>query len=78
MIAHGHPLTFKGTISPNIAVNTILGMSVIRKSDLSLDFTIDIVTLGVLNIKPFRVVFKNRSCCMPNIGHISTTGARAL
>ena len=71
-------MTFKVAIGLNIAVNTIIGMFVIKPSGLSLDVTNNIITPRALNTKPFPVVFKHTSRCDPNIGYTPTSGAMAL
>ena len=77
-ISQGYLVIFKAAISPNIVINTIIGMSVIKPAGLSLDVTNDIITPEVLNTKPFPVVFKHTSRCDPNIGNTPTSGAKAL
>lgn len=71
-------MTFKVAIDPNIAVNTIIGMSVIKSAGLRLDVTNDIITPRVLNTKPFPLVFKHTSSCDPNIGYNPASGAKVL
>ena len=76
--SQGRTVTFKVAISPNITVNTTIGVLVIKPSGLSLDVTNDIITPEVLNTKPFPVVFKHTSRCDPNIRYTPTSGAREL
>ena len=63
--SQGRTVTFKVAISPNIIVNTTIGVPVIKPSGLSLDVTNDIITPGLLETETFKVIFKNTSCCDP-------------
>ena len=55
-----------------------MGMFIIKPAGLSLDVTSDIITLGIIDIKPFKILFKNTSRCGPNIGYVLSSGPRVL
>jgi hypothetical protein len=63
---NGSATSFKVAIGPNVAVNTIIGMSMIKAGKLSLDVEDDLIDLGVLDTKPFSVVYKPTVRAMPN------------
>jgi hypothetical protein len=55
MSAQGSATSFKVAIGPNVAVNTIIGMSMIRAGKCSLDIQDDMIDLGILDTTPFPV-----------------------
>jgi hypothetical protein len=62
----GTATSFKIAIGPNVAVNTIIGMSMIKAGKLSLDVEDDLIDSGVLETNPFKVIYKPTVRAMPN------------
>ena len=62
----GTVTSFKIAIGPNVAVNTIIGMSMIKAGKLSLDVEDDLIDSGVLETNPFKVIYKPNVRAMPN------------
>jgi hypothetical protein len=49
----GHSTSFKVVIGDNVAVNTLLGTSVIHPGKFSLDLEDNVIDLDILNMEPF-------------------------
>jgi hypothetical protein len=62
----GSATSFKVAIGPNVAVNTIIGASMIKAGKFSLDIEDGIIDSGVLDTSPFTVVYKPTVRAMPN------------
>jgi hypothetical protein len=66
MSTQGSATSFKVAIGPNVAVNTIIGMSMIRAGKFSLDVEDDMIDSGVLDTTPFPVTYKPTIRSLPN------------
>jgi hypothetical protein len=62
----GSATSFKVAIGPNIAVNTIIGMSMIKAGKFSLDVKDNIIDSGILDTSPFTVIYKPTVRAKPN------------
>jgi uncharacterized Zn finger protein (UPF0148 family) len=51
----GHPTSFKVAIGDNVAVNTLIGMSMICPAKFSLDLEDNVINSGILDAEPFPV-----------------------
>jgi hypothetical protein len=69
----GHPTSFKVAIGDNVAVNTLIGMSMIRPAKFSLDLEDDVIDSGILNTEPFPVTYKQTSHSLPNLASITNS-----
>ena len=78
MSKQGHPTSFKVAIGDNVAVNTLLGMSMIRPAKFSLDLEDDVVDSGILNTAPFPVTYKQTNRSLPNLASITDSTVHAL
>jgi hypothetical protein len=74
----GHPTSFKVAIGDNVAVNTLLGMSMIRPAKFSLDLEDDVIDSGILDTEPFPVTFKQTNRSMPNLASVTDLNAHSL
>eukprot|EP00957_Ditylum_brightwellii_P069341 5263989-Ditylum_brightwellii.AAC.1 len=63
----GHMMSLKVAIGDKVAVNTIIGMSVIKAAKLSLDLNNKVIEPGVFDCLPFELKFKQATRCMPSI-----------
>jgi hypothetical protein len=63
----GAPVTLKIALGNNVGVNTILGLSTIKNARLSLDLDSNIFQAGILDQKPFDIIFKPTSRGIPDI-----------
>jgi hypothetical protein len=74
----GHPTSFKVAIGDNVAVNTLIGMSMIRPAKFSLDLEDDVIDSGVLDAAPFPVTYKQTSRSLPNFASIANAAKQTL
>jgi hypothetical protein len=62
----GSATSFKVAIGPNVTVNTIIGMSMIKAGKFSLNVEDNVIDLGILDTSPFTVIYKLTIHTMPN------------
>jgi uncharacterized Zn finger protein (UPF0148 family) len=74
----GHPTSFKVAIGDNVAVNTLIGMSMIRPAKFSLDLEDDLIHKGILDTEPFPVTFKQTTRSLPNLASVTNSSEHAL
>jgi uncharacterized Zn finger protein (UPF0148 family) len=74
----GHPTSFKVAIGDNVAVNTLIGMSMIRPAKFSLDLEDDVIDSGILDTEPFPVTYKQTSRSLPNLASITNSSEHTL
>ena len=74
----GHPTSFKVAIGDNVAVNTLIGMSMIRPAKFSLDLEDDVIDSGILNAAPFPVTYKQTSRSLPNMASVTNSTEHTL
>ena len=74
----GHPTSFKVAIGDNVAVNTLIGMSMIRPAKFSLDLEDNLIDSGILDTEPFPVHFKQTTRSLPNLASITNSSEHAL
>jgi hypothetical protein len=77
-IKQGHPTSFKVAIGNNVAVNTLIGMSMIRLAKFSLDLEDDLIDSGILDTEPFPVTYKQTSRSLPNLASITDSSEHTL
>ncbi len=71
----GHKTTLKIALGFNVSVNTIIVMPIIRPAKLSLDLVDNVVKSGILDTKPFLVIYSpcdlqaNYSVCSRLLQH---------
>ena len=68
----GHPTSFKIAIGDNMAVNTLIGMSMIRPGKFSLDLEDNVIDSGILETEPFPVIYKQTNRSLPNLSALGT------
>ena len=68
----GAPVTMKIALGNNVSVNTIMGLSTIRNAAISLDFEAKVFQVGILDSKPFEIVFKPTSRGIPDVSPLKT------
>jgi hypothetical protein len=68
----GHPTSFKVAIGDNVAVNTLIGMSMIRPAKFSLDLEDNVIDSGILDTEPFPVIYKQTNRSLPNLSALSS------
>jgi hypothetical protein len=67
MSTQGSATSFKVDIGPNVAVNTIIGMSMIQAGKFSsLDVKDNMIDSGVLYTTPFKVTYKPTIRSLPS------------
>ena len=64
----GGETSFKVAVGNSVAVNTIIGMSMIKPAKLSLDLEDSVVNPGILKTTPFKVQFKGTMRSLPQFG----------
>jgi hypothetical protein len=74
----GHPTSFKVAIGDNVAVNTLIGMSMIRPAKFSLDLEDNIIDNGILDTEPFPVTFKQTTRSLPNMAQVTNSSDHTL
>jgi hypothetical protein len=74
----GHPTSFKVAIGDNVAVNTLIGMSMIRPAKFSLDLEDDVIDSGILDTEPFPVTYKQTDRSLPNFAAIMNSTEQTL
>jgi hypothetical protein len=74
----GHPTSFKVAIGDNVAVNTLIGMSMIRPAKFSLDLEDDVIDSGILDTAPFPVTYKQTTRSMPNMASVTNSSEHTL
>ena len=65
----GASTSFKVALGSQVAVNTIIGMSMIRAGKFSLDLEADVMDPGILDTAPFPLIFKPASCSVPDLSN---------
>ena len=72
-------MSFKVVIGDNVAVNTLIGMSMIRPGKFSLNLEDNVIDSGVLDTEPFPVTYKQTNRSLPNLSALGTdTNNRTL
>jgi hypothetical protein len=71
----GHPTSFKVAIGDNVAVNTLIGMSMIRPAKFSLDLEDNVIDSGILDAEPFLVTYKQTTRSLPNFASVTNSSA---
>jgi hypothetical protein len=61
-----------------VAVNTLIGMSMIRPAKFSLDLEDNIIDNGILDTEPFPVTFKQTNRSLPNLASIGNSSEHSL
>jgi uncharacterized Zn finger protein (UPF0148 family) len=74
----GHPTSFKVAIGDNVAVNTLIGMSMIRPAKFSLDLEDNVIDSGILDTEPFPVTYKQTNRSLPNFSATSSSSEQTL
>jgi hypothetical protein len=74
----GHPTSFKVAIGNNVAVDTLIGMSMIRPTKFSLDLKDNLTDSGILDTEPFPVTFKQTTRSLPNLASIGNSSKHSL
>jgi hypothetical protein len=74
----GHPTSFKVAIGDNVAVNTLIGMSMIRPAKFSLDLEDDVIDSGILDTTPFPVTYKQTNHSLPNFASLKDSSEQTL
>eukprot|EP00957_Ditylum_brightwellii_P033886 2568053-Ditylum_brightwellii.AAC.1 len=69
----GQPTSLKIAIGEKVAVNTIIGMSVIKAAKLSLDLEDEVIDPGLFDSPPFPVIFKQAGRSIPHLDSIDET-----
>eukprot|EP00957_Ditylum_brightwellii_P188135 14322561-Ditylum_brightwellii.AAC.1 len=62
-------VSIKIAIGEKVAVNTIIGMSVIKAAKWSLDLEDEVIDPGIFKTEPFKVYFKPTKRMVPHFGH---------
>jgi hypothetical protein len=73
----GHPTSFKVAMGDNIAINTLLGMSMICPAKFSLDLEDDVINSSILDTVPFPVTYKQTNRSLPNLASLTDSSAHA-
>ena len=68
LTADGGDTSFKVAVGNAVAVNTIIGMSMIKPAKMSLDLEDSVVNPGILKTTPFKVQFKSTTRSLPQFG----------
>ncbi len=74
----GHPTSFKVAIGDNVAVNTLIGMSMIRPAKFSLDLEDDVIDSSILVAAPFPVTYEQAGRSLPNFASIANAAKQTL
>jgi uncharacterized Zn finger protein (UPF0148 family) len=74
----GHPTSFKVAIGDNVAVNTLIGMSMIRPAKFSLDLEDNLIDNGILDTEPFPVTYKQTNRSLPNLASLGNSSEQSL
>jgi hypothetical protein len=74
----GHPTSFKVAIGDNVAVNTLIGMSMIRPAKFSLDLEDNLIDNGILDTEPFPVTYKQTTRSLPNTASVTNSSDHTL
>jgi uncharacterized Zn finger protein (UPF0148 family) len=74
----GQPTSFKVAIGDNVAVNTLIGMSMIRPAKFSLDLEDNVIDNGILDTKPFPVTYKQTTRALPNLTSVTNSSEQTL
>jgi hypothetical protein len=74
----GHPTSFKVAIGNNVAVNTLIGMSMIGPAKFSLDLEDNVIDSGILDAEPFPVTYKQTNCSLPNFASVTHSTEQTL
>eukprot|EP00957_Ditylum_brightwellii_P120397 9186246-Ditylum_brightwellii.AAC.1 len=69
----GQPTSLKIAIGEKVAVNTIIGMSVIKVAKLSLSLEDKVIDPGLFALPPFPVIFKQAGRLMPHLDTFDET-----
>ena len=70
MTHSGQPVTLKFALGRNVAVNTLIGMSIIEAANLSLDADNDVITFSKIATKPFQVNYKPAARSLPDLQNV--------
>ena len=74
----GHPTSFKVAIGDNVAVNTLIGMSMIKPAKFSLDLEDNVIDSGILDTAPFPVTYKQTTGSLPNRASLTNSSEHTL
>jgi hypothetical protein len=74
----GHPTSFKVALGDNVAVNTLIGMSMIRLAKFSLDLEDNVIDSGILDAETFPVTYKQTNRSLPNFAAITNSTTQTL
>jgi hypothetical protein len=74
----GHPTSFKVAIGNNVAVNTLIGMSMIWPAKFSLDLEDNVIDSGILDTEPFPVTYKQTNRSLPNFAAATSSAGQTL
>jgi uncharacterized Zn finger protein (UPF0148 family) len=74
----GHPTSFKVAIGDNVAVNTLIGMSMIRPAKFSLDLEDNVIDSGIHDTEPFAVTYKQTDRSLPNFAAVTSSSKQTL
>ena len=74
----GQPTSFKVAIGDNVAVNTLIGMSMIRPAKFSLDLEDNVIDNGILDTEPFPVTYRQTTRSLPNLASLTNSSEQTL